>query len=207
MYKVFIFDKLIILSDEPVADFINKPVKQIEVSSRKSIKIAYTEFINTPGEQLLILYNKENDKRLLEDFISLFWYVEAAGGLVCNSNGDYLFIHRFGKWDLPKGKIERNESRTDAAVREVQEETGLKEVSINGELPSTFHIFDHKGKKVLKRTYWYKMLYTGSAEPKPQAEEEITAAVWIPASGTEEVLMNTYASIRIMLSDIDIIRS
>lgn len=202
MYKVFIFDKLIILSGEPVENFINQPVKQIEVSSRKTIKEAYTEFINTTGEQILILYNKENEKRLLEDFISLFWYVEAAGGMVCNGKGEQLFIYRFGKWDLPKGKIERNESRPDAAVREVQEETGLREVAITGELPSTFHIFDHKGKKVLKRTYWYKMLYTGTNDPKPQAEEEITAAVWIPESGRAQVLSNTYKSLQIMLTEI-----
>jgi 8-oxo-dGTP pyrophosphatase MutT (NUDIX family) len=90
----------------------------------------------------------------------------------------------------------------EAAIREVQEETGLIEVSITGELPSTFHIFDHKGKKVLKRTYWYKMLYTGTGEPKPQVEEEIIAAEWISESGRAKVLANTYASLRILLSDL-----
>jgi len=133
---------------------------------------------------------------LLDDFISLFWYVEAAGGMVYNTRDERLFIYRFGKWDLPKGKIERGESRSAAAIREVQEETGLIEVTIDKELDSTFHIFDHKGKKVLKRTYWYKMNYTGSANPKPQTEEEITQAVWCSESDMNMVRNNTYASLR-----------
>lgn len=201
MYKVFVFDKLIILSGERVDDAKFEKARQIEVSGKKSIKEAYTHFINAPGEQTVILYNKENEKRLLDEFISLFWYVEAAGGLVYNPKKERLFIHRFGKWDLPKGKIEKNETRTDAAIREVREETGLIEISITRELPSTFHIFDHKGKKVLKRTYWFEMQYTGSGTPKPQAEEEIIAAEWFPENRIHEILNNTYASIRLMLMD------
>lgn len=201
MYKVFVFDKLIILSGGPVTDNKYAKIRQVEVSTRQSIKLVYTEFINTPAEHSVILYNNENEKRLLEEFISLFWYVEAAGGMVYNATNERLFIHRFGRWDLPKGKIEKNERHTDAAIREVQEETGLMEVEITGEMPSTFHVFDHKGKKVLKRTYWFTMKYTGNSEPKPQEEEEITAAIWIPDSKVPEVLENTYASLRSLLDD------
>lgn len=175
--------------------------RQFEVSTRKSIKVVYNDFINAGTEQTVILYNNENEKRLLDEFISLFWYVEAAGGVVYNQRNERLFIRRFGRWDLPKGKIEKNESQAEAAVREVREETGLIEVTITGELPSTFHIFDHKGKKVLKRTYWYKMNYTGTADPVPQTEEEITEVVWVPDTKMKEVLQNTYASLRIMLED------
>lgn len=199
MYKVFIFDKLIILTTDPF-DFSNKPGFTItEVNSRKTIKEAYNDFINNPGSQTLILYNNQNLERLLDEFISLFWYVEAAGGMVFNSAAERLFIYRFGKWDLPKGKIEKNETHSEAAIREVQEETGLQEVVITEELPSTFHIFDFKGKKVLKRTYWFKMNYTGNTEPKPQLEEEITEAVWIPQNKLHTVLNNTYASLKTIL--------
>ena len=51
--------------------------------------------------------------------------IEAAGGLVKNENGDYLFIYRNDKWDLPKGKIEKDEKTKVAAVREVEEECGI----------------------------------------------------------------------------------
>ncbi len=196
MYKVFIFDKLIILSNEPVLSAKYKTVQQIEVASKKAIKEAYSNFVNKPGDHILIIYNNESVKRLLDEFISLFWYVEAAGGMVYNAKGERLFIYRFGKWDLPKGKIEKNESHQQAAVREVQEETGLLEVSIVEELPSTFHIFDHKGKKVLKRTYWYKMIYAGQTEPRPQLEEEITAAIWVSEAEIDKVYTNTYSSLK-----------
>lgn len=202
MYKVFVSDKLVLLSGEAVTNLNFESAMQIEATSRKTIKEAYNKFISTPGDQILILYNKENEKRLLEEFISLFWYVEAAGGMVFNDKSECLFIHRFGKWDLPKGKIEKNETKPEAAIREVQEETGLIEVSILDELPSTFHIFDYKGKKVLKRTYWYKMLYTGKEEPTPQLEEEITAAVWIKPERIDDIYLNTYASLRVLLDEI-----
>lgn len=200
MYKVFVFDKLIILSGEPVNDPKYQSVTQLRVFSRKEIKEAWNNFINDPSFLKLIIYNNENVERLLDDFLSLFWYVEAAGGMVYNKKGERLFIHRFGRWDLPKGKIEKNETKPEAAIREVQEETGLREVSIIEPLQSTFHIFDHKGKKVLKRTYWFKMQYTGTSIPKPQLEEEITEATWVPDSDIQKVLNNTYDSLQDLIN-------
>ncbi len=200
MYKVFAFDKLIILSGEPVIDPNYQSTKQFYVSSKKDVKDAWNTFINDPAALKVILYNNENTERLLDDFISLFWYVEAAGGMVYNTKGERLFIYRFGKWDLPKGKIERGESRSAAAVREVQEETGLIEVDIEKELNSTFHIFDHKGKKVLKRTYWYKMKYSGNSTPEPQTEEEITKAIWVNDSDLDLIRQNTYSSLEDLIN-------
>lgn len=199
MYKVFIFDRLIILTTDSVVFSKYAAAKIVEASSRRTMKEAYNDFINNQSYLTLILYNNQNLERLLDEFISLFWYVEAAGGMVYNSQGERLFIFRFGKWDLPKGKIEKYETHSEAAVREVQEETGLQEVEITEEIPSTFHIFDHKGKKVLKRTYWFKMIFTGNTTPKPQLEEEITEAVWIPQSNIQMVYNNTYASLRTIL--------
>lgn len=202
MYKVFISDKLVILSGTPVIDHIYNDIKQIPAYSKKEIKEIYFNFINNSRDKKLILYNNSDAKRLLEDFISLFWYVEAAGGLVINSKSEQLFIHRFGRWDLPKGKIEKNETVEQAAIREVQEETGLMEVSILKILPSTFHIFDYKGKKVLKRTYWFMMKYTGNSEPKPQTEEEIIEARWFSPDDLAQVMDNTYSSLKLFLQEI-----
>lgn len=197
IYQIFSLDKLIILTGDPLRD---QNMPHVEVNSRKTVKDAYVNFINSTGNQSLVLYNNSNVTRLLEDFVSLFWYVEASGGMVKNTRGETLFIYRFGRWDLPKGKIEKLETKTEAALREVQEETGLKELEIIRPLPSSFHIFDHKGKKVLKRTYWFEMLYTGTDEPTPQLEEDITRAVWIQPSDISSVLSNTYASIKTIIT-------
>jgi len=200
MYKVFISDKQIILTNQPVIITNNSPVKMVEVYSRKDIKEAYNNLIKNPAAQKLLLYNNSDEKKLLEEFISLFWYVEAAGGMVYNQAGKQLFIYRFGKWDLPKGKVEKNESHQQAAIREVQEETGLIDVQITDELPSTFHVFDLKGKKVLKRTYWYRMLYTGTGNPTPQIEEDITEVVWVEPTDIQKILANTYDSLKDLIS-------
>lgn len=173
---------------------------KLRLYQKKIIKEAYSSFINNNKDEILLLYNKSDEKKLLEEFISLFWYVEAAGGMVYNANNERLFIYRFGKWDLPKGKIEKNETHRAAAIREVQEETGLQELSITDELPSTFHIFDYKGKKVLKRTYWYRMQYTGNDTPEPQLEEDITKAIWVKDSEISMILENTYGSLKLLLS-------
>jgi len=169
--------------------------RMVLAHSRKSLKEAFKDFIKTPDLAGLVLYNKENAEKLFSDFISLFWYLEAAGGVVRNNSNERLFIFRFGKWDLPKGKIEKGETPYQAALREVSEETGLSGQSVICELPSTWHIYEHKSKKVIKRTFWYAMYYGGNEKLVPQLEEDITEAIWLPETKTGMVTANTYASL------------
>ena len=94
-----------------------------------------------------------------ENFISNFQLVVAAGGYVKNKSREILFIKRNGIWDLPKGKLENNESLFKCAEREVEEECGVSGLEIINELPSTYHCYQtKKGKWILKRTYWYLSL-------------------------------------------------
>ncbi|NUO02725.1 MAG: NUDIX hydrolase [Saprospiraceae bacterium] len=133
------------------------------------------------------VYSEHFDK-LVRDFFSLYKLVEAAGGLVFNPAGEILFIHRRGFWDLPKGKIDKGESTSEAAIREVREETGLEQLDLGTELMTTYHTYKEKdGRRVLKRTFWYRM-QTTDTQLVPQAEEGIEAAVWMSAPvflGTE----------------------
>lgn len=190
-----------ILCGKPDDGFSNEfSFMKIEVHGRKSIKEALRNYAdNASVKDKLLMYNNRDVKKLLDDFISLFWYLEAAGGLVMNREGQRLFIYRFGRWDLPKGKIEKGESPAEAAMREVEEETGITGHKMISELPSTFHIYEHKGKKVLKRTYWYAMQYEGNEILTPQTEEEILAVEWLGPDRYNHVLSSTYASLHDLL--------
>jgi 8-oxo-dGTP pyrophosphatase MutT (NUDIX family) len=116
-----------------------------------------------------------------------------------NRERQRLFIFRFGRWDLPKGKLEKGESPAEAALREVEEETGISGHRLISELPSTFHIYEHKGKKVLKRTYWFAMQYDGNEILIPQLLEEIMAAEWMGRDRDDLIFSSTYASLHDLL--------
>ena len=195
MYKVFYNDSPVILTDSLPEAKSGESGRVVLINSRMDLKEAVNHFLKAPTSQPVAIYNNGNIQKLLDDFISLFWYLEASGGIVRNTSGERLFIYRFGRWDLPKGKIEKNETPSAAAIREVSEETGITGHHLVAELPSTFHIYEHKGKKVLKRTYWNAMAYAGSAIPVPQLEEGITRAEWFEKSKLSTILSSTYASL------------
>jgi len=118
---------------------------------------------------------------------------------VLNDNNEFLAIYRLGKWDLPKGMIEKNESIQEAAVREVQEECGLSSLKIKYEMQPTYHIYELRGKHILKCTYWFVMQYCGEELLVPQLEEDIEKAEWIKIHDMDMFINNTYKSIRDLL--------
>jgi len=136
-----------------------------------------------------------HSKEEFEKFSSNFRIIHAAGGIVCNRSHEILMIYRLGNWDFPKGKVEEGERFEEAAVREVQEETGLQGISLGKALPSTFHTYELRGEAILKETHWYAM----SAEKQPltpQTVEDISQAVWIPVKEVREKLEFSYPSLR-----------
>ena len=142
----------------------------------------------------------QNFAEACKDFNSMFTRIEAAGGIVRNQAGGYLFIKRLGCWDLPKGKLDKNELVPDAALREVTEETGLTGLEITKQLPSTFHIYtDRKGREILKETYWFEMMCKEEQTLVPQLEEDITEARWFKQNELDIPVQNTYASIKALL--------
>ncbi|MBC7850400.1 MAG: NUDIX hydrolase [Chitinophagaceae bacterium] len=124
-----------------------------------------------------------------------FTIIQAAGGIVLNEKKQLLFIFRRGKWDLPKGKLDTGESIEQCAVRETEEETGLKDVVVTDHLLTTFHTYDENGKHILKETYWYLMNVGGEQNPEPQLEEQITALEWADRDNLQKYVANTYPSI------------
>lgn len=124
----------------------------------------------------------------------LFSVVKAAGGMVFNAEGKVLMMKRLGFWDLPKGKAESDENSRLTAVREVEEECGVK-VKIEKKLCTTWHTYLLKGKPVIKRTKWYTMSLLDDRKMKPQTDEGIEELRWMNSEEVEEALKVSYASI------------
>jgi len=121
--------------------------------------------------------------------------IVAAGGIVENEDGAILFIYRRGKWDLPKGKLDDDETIEECAVREVEEETGLRNIKRGELLTVTNHSYEEKGKTIDKETWWYAMKVTGEQILVPQVEEDISEMAWALEYELAPYLDNTYPNI------------
>jgi len=120
----------------------------------------------------------------------------AAGGLAKNKKGQYLFIFRGGRWDLPKGVKEEHENIRDAAKREAEEETGVKMLNFIQELTVTRHIYRANSKYILKETQWFKFETDYDGILYPQESEAIFKAEWFNISEIKSlVIPTTYKTI------------
>ena len=108
--------------------------------------------------------------------------IESVGGLVCNKHHHILLMFKRGKWDLPKGRTEPDQSYKETAMREVQEEIGLDKTKlvVRNTLVSTWHTTTHKNQGYLKKTHWYLMEYQGLDDDAiPQVKEGIIECRWV----------------------------
>ncbi len=122
-------------------------------------------------------------------------FIQAAGGVVSEPGGKILCIHRLGFWDFPKGKVDAGETIAEAASREVSEETGIPLLMPEGELCRTWHCYQLKGKDVLKESVWYSFKAHQEYLLKPQFEEHISEAIWLPPSDFQLLSDETYPAI------------
>ncbi|WP_262148768.1 NUDIX hydrolase [Chryseobacterium foetidum] len=196
MYKVFVNEKKLLLSKTP-----ENLEKTVGYENSTTLEIALDLLQNTSTSEMNVY--GENLETIWEEFNRLFRKIEAAGGIVNNPSGEILFIKRLGKWDLPKGKMEKGESREESAIREIEEETGLRNVILKDFINTTYHIYvERNGDKVLKYTHWFEMFFDGEDTSKPQIEEGITEVAWKNDSLiTAEVFPNTFKNIKLILSD------
>ena len=125
--------------------------------------------------------------------------IEAGGGMVFNRNGELLLMFRRGQWDMPKGKIDQGETIEECALREVTEETGLKDLRIIKKLQTTYHTYFYKGIPALKPSHWFLMEYPGNDDPIPQTEEDITEIKWVDKKTANLLMNNAYPSIKEMV--------
>ncbi|MBS1525526.1 MAG: NUDIX domain-containing protein [Bacteroidetes bacterium] len=200
-YRIYINEKVILIT-QTVPRQVQR-YQRIEAQTF-DLRTFYNEYNGKPGGRLYFVLCA-NAKDYLKKVVKSITLIEAAGGMVENAKGRYLFIYRNGKWDLPKGKLEKNETKRGGAVREVEEECGIKVSSVGKRICKTYHTYTVKGEVVLKRTYWYQMGYTGSGKLKPQKEEGITQVRWFKREETGTIIRNTFPSIMDVMLKLDFI--
>lgn len=125
--------------------------------------------------------------------------IDAAGGVVENERGDVLMIYRRGRWDLPKGKRDDGEALDACALREVEEETGLKQLHIGDKICETFHIYAQNGERLVKATHWFRMKGSAGETLVPQSEESIQEARWVSLQELGPIVFKSYCAIREVL--------
>jgi 8-oxo-dGTP pyrophosphatase MutT (NUDIX family) len=192
MYKVFVNDKPLFLTNEIVkeTDFQLFLLESVDIKEL-IIKI----FKNKISKAYL--YHPD-EKEILKTLKTKLPVQKAGGGLVYNANGDVLFIFRNGKWDLPKGGIEKGEEIDCTALREVEEETGVKNLVVTKKLQKTYHVFKRNGRYKLKITHWFEMKTNFTGKLVGQADEGIEKVEWLNPKQVKEALTNSYQNIQLL---------
>lgn len=189
-----------IFTNEILINILEEPAEYsegvyIKITNADEIIAVYEAIKNTP-QHTIRQYHFEplHYEKVIEDFKAHFKIIKAAGGIVLKKD-KILFIKRLGKWDFPKGKIDKGEDEQTAAVREVLEECGVTTM-IKDKIGTTWHTYMQGETNVLKKTIWFEMQCLDDTHLAPQTEESITAIEWIKLYKAEKHLANTYQSIR-----------
>ncbi|TBW27576.1 NUDIX hydrolase [Gramella sp. KN1008] len=195
MYKVFVNDIPIILSTQKEIGekYTSFPLKTVRF--KKVVKRILK------GKLMYVNLYHPDETKLLKYLFKKMRVVTAAGGLVVNPQKEILFIYRNRRWDLPKGKIEKNEDVKTCAIREVEEETGVHDLEITRFITRTYHVFRRKGKLRLKETYWYEMYTEYDGELVPEESEGIKKVKWKNFEKSQKALKKSYANIKMLFPE------
>lgn len=192
MYKVFIQNKpLTFIHSKNVSKFSGIFLSESVANSKKELIL--NELKKDSSTNIFFIFSK-NPLKTLNNFFNNFKFIEASGGIVKRKQ-KYLFIKRNDVWDLPKGKVEKGEKIDEAAIREIHEECGVLCKKVNLLILETYHIYNLKGKNILKKTYWFEMNFKGKKDVLAQKEEGITKVEWLKFKELKKVKKNTYPSI------------
>ncbi|MBK8388065.1 MAG: NUDIX domain-containing protein [Saprospiraceae bacterium] len=182
MYKIYINEIPLILKQKElvtVAEQEDSTILLAKYTGKLKHLLQYIDLCEKGTSINKIILYAEDYKQLKRDFLSLFVINKAAGGLIMNEFGETLFIFRRGFWDMPKGKFEKGETKKQTALREVNEETGIKQIEIKYKIGVTNHVFKNKaGIRIIKKSYWY-LMQCPKQKLIPQSAEDIEEAVWM----------------------------
>jgi 8-oxo-dGTP pyrophosphatase MutT (NUDIX family) len=200
--KIYFGDKPVYLCDDvdqELNEILHHPdAVFIDEMSNAAIKSLLHEIVKEEFHAGVIWHS--DLEKLKKAFFKNFTVIEAAGGIVQNEKKELLFILRLGKWDLPKGKVEKDENIESAAMREVEEETGVINLKLIQKTGETYHTYNAFGKHFIKTTHWFYMTCSSKQKLVPQTEEDIAEIKWVKTKNIQEPLINTYPSIKDILN-------
>ena len=189
-YRIYINQKVILITEIVPA---NAASYQLIDGQTFNLKTIYPKILKYNIELFYVVC--DDARAFIKSVENSLTLIEAAGGLVKNDEGNYLFFYRNDKWDLPKGKLEMAEGRKHGAVREVEEECGITVNKLGKKICKTYHVYTIKRQVVLKKTHWYAMKHKGHEKLKPQREEGITDVRWFKKAQVGTIVQNTFPSI------------
>ncbi len=197
MYKVFIENKAIIFKKGvgKLPDYLEPYFPSLKT---KDLSLLSLDLEKHPGEVTVLCPEPLEE---IGRFFCNFKYLEAAGGVVKSTQEpyNYLFIYRWGKWDLPKGKLERKELPSDGAEREIKEESGITDIHLITTLSCTWHVYYKYQKYVLKKTHWFLFEADNQQKLIPQTEEDIERVKWFYKEEFERLKSETYPSLHAII--------
>ena len=199
--KIFVDESPIYITDELSAELKKKSTQNnvLFISDENLIKVdTILNALKTDKKEVVILV--DNIDHAKDIFFTHFINIEAAGGIVQNEKKEILFIFRRGKWDLPKGKIENDETPEICAAREIEEETGVKNLILKHKIGETYHIYKENETMILKTSHWFYFIGNEQQDTAAQTEEDISEVKWIHTRSIKEPMANTYQNIRDILS-------
>jgi len=147
-----------------------------------------------PSVHAGVFFNNDLEE-LKGTFFKKFTMVKAGGGFILDENNAVLMMFRRGKWDLPKGKLDKKETIEECAVRETEEETGLKNIELISPLITTHHTYHEGTKSIMKETSWFRMKVTGDQKLVPQTSEQISKLEWVNKDDLEKYKKNSFPSV------------
>lgn len=199
--KIYFNDKFIEFQNHDSQYSHNQPVKIYDTIEDESTLKKIVELFSDENDRSNIIIRNQNFEKIFEELKKYFIYIEAAGGFI-EKNDEFLCIHRHGRWDLPKGKLEKGETPSEAGIRECEEECGVKKLKIIRPLSSSFHVYPHKKGLALKQSYWFYMRTDYDKKLKPQAEEDIDEVEWFSRTELQtRVLPDTYYTINDVITE------